>query len=162
MCSSDLEIKVETKKTPIAGELTEEQKQEETFSIDCKDMIFLVVEDNNINQLVAQNMLEQFGALVEFADDGQKGVEIFLSDPLRFTAIFMDIQMPHMDGYEATSMIRGSNIPQAASIPIIAMTANAFTEDVEKAFSVGMNAHIKKPLDAEQIAKVIKEVLIEP
>ncbi|MDR3306011.1 MAG: response regulator [Clostridiales Family XIII bacterium] len=125
--------------------------------LNCSGKRFLVVEDNDINQIIAENMLGQFGAICEFANNGLEGVDTYLSDPERFSAIFMDIQMPVMDGYEATRLIRAGGIPGADTVPIIAMTANVFKEDIEKSIDAGMNAHIGKPLDPDQVAAAIRQ-----
>jgi signal transduction histidine kinase/CheY-like chemotaxis protein len=124
---------------------------------DCRGKLFLLVEDNDINQMIAENMFGQMGANVEMADNGKEGVEAFLANPEKYDAVFMDIQMPVMDGYEATRQIRASGLPRAAGIPIIAMTANVFREDIEKAKRAGMNAHISKPLDPDQVAETIRK-----
>ena len=94
------------------------------------------------------------GFETERAVDGKEAVDIFQSAPEgRFDVIMMDIQMPIMNGYEATKAIRSSAHPQAASIPIIAVTANAFTEDVKASFEAGMDDHLAKPIDTERLYK---------
>jgi CheY-like chemotaxis protein len=123
---------------------------------DCLGMTFLVVEDNEINRLIAGDALDRFGAEIEFAENGQEAVDIFLADPARFDMIFMDIMMPVMDGYEATRAIRASGAPGAREVPIIAMTANVFAEDIQKTSEAGMDAHIGKPFDPAQIALTIQ------
>ena len=122
---------------------------------DCRGMLFLLVEDNDINQMIAENMFGQLGANVEIANNGLEGLEAFKADPEKYDAIFMDVQMPVMDGHEATRQIRDYDHPRAAVIPIIAMTANVFREDVEKAKEAGMDAHIGKPLDPNQVDEAI-------
>ena len=120
----------------------------------------LLVEDNDINQTIATMMLEKLGFSVTVAKDGREGYTKFLtSQPYQFDLIFMDIQMPVMNGYEAAEAIRSSNHPQAQSIPIIAMTANVFKEDVAKARSSGMNAHIGKPLEMKDIIRAASRSL---
>jgi CheY-like chemotaxis protein len=84
---------------------------------------------------------------------------MFIRDPEKYDLIFMDVQMPIMDGYEATRQIRALEIPRAKEIPIIAMTANVFKEDVEKCLAVGMNAHLGKPLDMEDLLNVMAQYL---
>jgi CheY-like chemotaxis protein len=84
---------------------------------------------------------------------------MFIRDPEKYDLIFMDVQMPIMDGYEATRQIRALEIPRAKEIPIIAMTANVFKEDVEKCLAVGMNAHLGKPLDMEDLLNVMTQYL---
>jgi CheY-like chemotaxis protein len=122
---------------------------------DCSDMVFLVVEDNELNQVVAENMLSQYGATIELANNGKEAVGMYLKNPNRYSAIFMDIQMPVMDGYAATRCIRESGTLYASTIPIIAMTASVFQEDIDKTVQVGMNAFVGKPLEPEQVANAI-------
>ena len=119
----------------------------------------LLVEDSEINQMIAANLLEKHGASVETADDGREGVQKFRDNPGRYDIIFMDMQMPVMDGYEATKSIRESGLPGAETVPIVAMTANVFKEDVDMAFRSGMNGHVGKPLDLEQIERVVNGIL---
>ncbi len=107
----------------------------------------LLVEDNEINQQVAQEILESAGTTVTIANDGREGVEKVKT--AEFDCVLMDCQMPEMDGYEATRAIRQD--PQFASLPIIAMTANAMSGDREKCFNAGMNDHVAKPIDVEDL-----------
>ena len=105
-------------------------------------------------------LFELSGAAVETAEDGRVGAEAFeASAPGHFDAIFMDIQMPVMDGYEATRRIRSSKHPQAQTVPIIAMSANVFAEDVRATQTAGMNAHTGKPIDMDEICRILKELL---
>ena len=100
------------------------------------------------------------GAVIEEAEDGLKAVEMFTSSPVDYyDLILMDLMMPNMDGYEATRTIRALERPDAQRIPIFAVTANAFPEDVEKCLATGMNAHIAKPLNAEEVYKKMAQVL---
>jgi len=118
----------------------------------------LLAEDNPMNSEIAQTILTDAGADVTLACDGQKAAEIFEGSAKgTFTAILMDIMMPKMDGYAATKHIRASGHPEAKDIPIIAMTANAFEEDIEKAEKAGMNAHISKPINVPHMLKVIRQ-----
>lgn len=120
----------------------------------------LLVEDNELNAEIAQTLLEDAGAEVTVARNGRQAVEQFRNNPAgTFDVILMDIMMPVMNGYEATKAIRSLERPDARNIPIIAMTANAFTEDAEKCAAAGMNAHLAKPLDIEKIKKTICEQL---
>ncbi|MDL2290488.1 response regulator [Desulfovibrio sp. OttesenSCG-928-F20] len=121
----------------------------------------LLVEDSDINQMIAVAMLNDYGAEVNTANNGEEGLRAFEAAPDSYDLIFMDIQMPVMDGYEATRRIRASNLLRAGSIPIIAMTANVFKEDVDKAREAGMNGHVGKPLDVEQIRETVHRVLRE-
>ena len=104
-------------------------------------------------------ILQNAGFVVEVADDGGTAVErMRTAAPGQYDLILMDIQMPIMDGYEATRRIRELDDPQAAGIPIIAMTANAFAEDEKAALDAGMDAHVPKPLDMELLKKVISQL----
>ena len=112
----------------------------------------LIAEDNELNAEIAKTVLEDVGALVTRVEDGQQAVELFKEKPAgTFDAILMDLMMPVMDGYTATKKIRSLERSDAKTIPIIAMTANAFQEDAEKCIAVGMNAHLAKPLDIEKV-----------
>ena len=118
----------------------------------------LVAEDNDINQEVARMLLEDKGARVRCVDNGQEALDAFLaSEPGEYDAILMDVQMPVMDGHEASRKIRASAHPQAKHIPIFAVTANAFSDDISAALAAGMNAHISKPLQVEQLYQVLVE-----
>ena len=112
----------------------------------------LLVEDNELNAEIAKTVLEDVGVLITRAENGQQAVELFKEKPVgTFDAILMDLMMPVMDGYTATRKIRSLEHSDAKTIPIIAMTANAFQEDAEKCIAVGMNAHLAKPLDIEKM-----------
>ena len=116
----------------------------------------LLVEDNEFNREVAQEFLEMTGATVESAENGSEGVALFTaSETGQYDIILMDVQMPVMDGYEATRAIRASVHPDANSIPILAMTANAFNEDVAAAVAAGMNGHIAKPIDVTALYRLL-------
>ena len=119
----------------------------------------LLVEDNELNLEIATEILKLSGISVTQAINGRQAVEIFMqSPPATFDAILMDIQMPEMNGYEAAERIRSSSHPEAASIPIIAMTANAFTEDITHALAAGMNRHIAKPIDTHILYTTLDEI----
>jgi len=149
---------------PVTNEASAEAVSAElpkpkTEMINCSGMTFLVAEDNNINQMIAKDVLENFGATVEFVANGQEAVAMFNQFPNKYNIIFMDIQMPIMDGVEATRRIRNSDAPNAKTIPIVAMTAEVFQEDINKSLNAGMNEHLGKPLDVNKMVIVIKEVL---
>ena len=112
----------------------------------------LLCEDNPINTLVARRMLEKWGMTVDTADNGRQGVEKFVSSaPNAYDVILMDVMMPEMNGLDATRAIRGLDRPDAAGIPIIAMTANAYDTDVQNCLDAGMDAHLGKPIDPERL-----------
>jgi signal transduction histidine kinase/DNA-binding response OmpR family regulator len=121
----------------------------------------LLVEDVEINREVVQALLEPTQLGIDCAENGTQAVRMFSEAPERYELIFMDIQMPEMDGYEATRHIRALDIPAAKAIPIIAMTANVFKEDIEKCFNVGMNSHIGKPIDFEEVLEKLKSYLLK-
>ena len=136
----------------------EEQKDASEESI--KGLHILLAEDNELNMEIAEFMLQNEGAAVTKAWNGQEAVEIFQkSEPGEFDVILMDIMMPVMNGYEATKMIRSLDREDAKVIPIIAMTANAFTEDRLRAKEAGMNEHIAKPVDVKLLVRVIHELV---
>ena len=119
----------------------------------------LLVEDNELNAEIAKTVLEDVGALITRAENGQQALELFKEKPAgTFDVILMDLMMPVMDGYTATRKIRELERSDAKTVPIIAMTANAFQEDAEKCIAVGMNAHLVKPLDIEKMKKTIKSI----
>lgn len=127
---------------------------------DFSGKTFLVVEDNELNLEIAQEFLASAGAVVESARNGELGLGMFASSPeFYYDLILMDVQMPVMDGYTATRRIREIDRRDAAGIPILAMTADAFTEDVEMAREAGMNGHLSKPLNMEWLYQAIDGIL---
>ena len=130
---------------------TEEAQRKETGE-DISGMKILLAEDNEINAEIATMILEESGCTVEHAVDGMIAVRMFeKSEPGGYDAVLMDLRMPNMDGIEATRTIRGMSRPDAATIPIIAMTADAFAEDAARCREAGMNAHLAKPIDVNQL-----------
>lgn len=120
----------------------------------------LLTEDNELNMEIAEFMLETAGVRVLKAFNGKEAVEIFShSEPGEIRLILMDVMMPEMDGIDATRKIRAMNRPDAATVPIIAMTANAYADDVERVLAAGMNAHMSKPVDADKLIRLISEYL---
>ena len=134
----------------------EDRGQEE---IDLRGRVVLLVEDVDINREIIITLLEDTGIVMDLAENGQIAVDMFLADPHRYDLIFMDIQMPVLDGYTATRAIRALDIPNARTVPIVAMTANAFADDVEKCRTVGMNDHIAKPIEVEVLMNIIEKYL---
>ena len=150
-------IRVPFKIDPNADK-REEQKEVSEKSI--KGLHILLAEDNELNMEIAEFMLQNEGADVTKAWNGQEAVELFRkSEPGEFDVILMDIMMPVMNGYEAAKTIRSLNREDAKTIPIIAMTANAFTEDRIKAKEAGMDEHVAKPVDMELLIKVIHRLV---
>mgnify|MGYP000004238041 FL=1 len=132
----------------------EESAQPENMSL--KGVNILLVEDNPLNQDIAKFMLENMGAHIQMANNGQEAVEQFsASQPGDIDIILMDIMMPVMNGYEAAKAIRSMDRQDATAIPIVAMTANAFTDDKQQAFEAGMNEHLAKPLDKDLLLKTL-------
>ena len=116
----------------------------------------LLVDDVDLNRKVAKAMMKITGATIDEADDGTVAVEKFKESPINdYDLIIMDIQMPQMNGYQATEAIRALDRPDAATVPIIALTANAFTDDIEKAKAAGMNDHIAKPVKGNILIGVL-------
>ena len=150
-------IRVPFKIDPDADK-REEQKEVSEKSI--KGLRILLAEDNELNMEIAEFMLQNEGADVSKAWNGQEAVELFRnSEPGEFDVILMDIMMPIMDGYEAAKMIRSLDREDAKEVPIIAMTANAFTEDRIRAKEAGMDEHVAKPVDVELLIKVIHKLV---
>ncbi len=136
----------------------EEQKDVSEKSI--KGLHILLAEDNELNMEIAEFVLQNEGADVTKAWDGQEAVELFRnSEPGEFDVILMDIMMPVMNGYEAAKMIRSLDREDAKEVPIIAMTANAFTEDRIRAKEAGMDEHVAKPVDVELLIKIIYKLV---
>ena len=150
-------IRVPFKLDPDADK-RDEQKDVSEKSI--KGLHILLVEDNELNMEIAEFVLQNEGADVSKVWNGQEAVEVFKkSEPCKFDVILMDIMMPVMNGYEATKMIRSLDREDAKTIPIIAMTANAFTEDRIRAKEAGMDEHVAKPVDVELLKKVIHKLV---
>ncbi len=155
---------------PIAAPLEDAEKPEQAAHMrrraagmtGAKGRKLLLVEDNELNQEIAKTILEEAGFLIDTADDGTIAVEKLEAAPAdAYDLILMDIQMPVMDGYQATQAIRAMADPVKASIPIVAMTANAFEEDRQKAAEAGMDGHVAKPIDVEKLMDVLEEILGE-
>ncbi len=135
---------------------------ESAAALSLQGMRVLLTEDNEMNREIARTILEESGLLVEEAEDGTVALEkVSMSEPGYYDFVLMDIQMPVMNGYEATQRIRELDNKALARIPIIAMTANAFGEDKERALKAGMNAHIAKPVDFKKLFETLQSLITE-
>lgn len=139
-----------------------EEQQDEEFDYNFDGKRILLVEDNELNREIAVEILEDVGFHVETAVDGDIAVEmIYNSSEKEYDLVLMDIQMPKMDGYEATRQIRQLSDSSKATIPIVAMTANAFEEDKQEAIAVGMNGFITKPIEITKVMELLEDILKE-
>ena len=138
-------------------DIKEEEPQKKIF---FEGKRVLLAEDNELNVEIAQEILKNYGLEIAVAYNGQEAVQIYQEKQEGyFDMIFMDIQMPVMDGYTAAKKIRGCNRADSEQIPIAAMTANAFSEDVQKAMHAGMNDHVAKPIELDRLEKVLTKWL---
>jgi len=137
----------------------EKEKQEALGADFFKGKRILLAEDNDLNAEIATEVLEEEGFVVERAQDGLDVIKKIRGNEVGyFDVVLMDIQMPNMDGYEATKTIRRMN-SQKREIPIIAMTANAFDEDKKNALNAGMNGHVAKPINVKLLMQTLKQIL---
>jgi signal transduction histidine kinase/CheY-like chemotaxis protein len=143
-----------------SADLLETHKKDITpADFDFKGRTLLLVDDVAINREIIIALLEETGITIECAENGQMAVSTFAAAPEHFDIIFMDVQMPVMDGFEATNAIRSLDTPRAKTVPIIAMTAYAFAEDAERCIKAGMNSHIAKPIEIEALLTVADKYL---
>ena len=134
----------------------EDPVEDQSSSASLKGMRVLLVDDNEMNREIAEEILTEKGVVVDTANDGDVAVEkIVNSAPGTYELVLMDIQMPRMNGYDATRTIRGLPAPRKANIPIVAMTANAFEEDKKNALLAGMDGHLAKPIDYEKLIQTL-------
>jgi CheY-like chemotaxis protein len=134
---------------------------EEKTAVDCfKGFRILLAEDIDINREIVMALLEPTLLDIDCAENGVEAVRLFTEAPERYRMIFMDIHMPEMDGYEATRRIRALDNLYAKQIPIVAMTANVFRQDIEKCLAAGMNDHIGKPLDFNEVLAKLRKYLL--
>ena len=141
-------------------EEVEIEAQKEDQGVDLSGKNILLVEDNEFNREIAVEIISAYGCNIDTAEDGDIAVEkISQAAAGRYDLVLMDIQMPRMDGYQATRLIRALPDRNKANIPIVAMTANAFEEDKKKAFEAGMNGHLAKPIDIGKLQEVLKDIL---
>lgn len=143
---------------PATGESAPEAEQV-AVKRDFTGRRILLAEDIEINREIIKAVLEDTKILITEAVDGADAVRLFEMDPKKYDLIFMDIQMPNMDGYTAARIIRQMTCPEARSVPIIAMTANAFSEDIKAALESGMNGHISKPIDFDEVIKHLSQFI---
>jgi len=147
----------ELEKSPVRPSV-QEDLDDKDYSV-LYNLRVLVVEDSSVSQMIIKELLEAYGSIITFVNDGKEAVDSFSqSIPGTYDAIFMDIKMPVMDGYEATDRIRHANHPQAKDIPIIALTAEAFSDDIQMALKVGMNDHVAKPISLDKIVSAVKRL----
>jgi CheY-like chemotaxis protein len=139
--------------------LTAEAGKKPEITDNLEGARILLAEDVEINREIVISLLEPMSLMIDCAENGIETVRLFTAEPEKYDMIFMDVQMPEMDGYEATRRIRASGAPNADTIPIIAMTANVFREDIEKCLAAGMNAHVGKPLDLDEVLATLRAYL---
>ena len=121
----------------------------------------ILAEDMELNGEIMKRLLEQNGIVTDYAANGKEAVELFQkSDVGSYDAILMDIRMPKVDGLEATGIIRGLEREDAGTVPVIALTANAFDEDIRASLNAGMNAHLSKPIDPGELFSVMKSLMV--
>jgi CheY-like chemotaxis protein len=119
----------------------------------------LLAEDVEINREIVLSLLEPTELEIDCAENGAEALRLFSENPDRYDMIFMDVQMPEMDGLEASRRIRALDYPKAKAVPIVAMTANVFREDIEKCLAAGMNDHVGKPLDMDAVLEKLRRYL---
>jgi signal transduction histidine kinase/CheY-like chemotaxis protein len=154
------EYGAETRESLMPPERKEIHTEDEVQNF--KGRQILLAEDVEINREIVIALLEPAGLEIDCAENGAEAVKLFTENPLRYDIIFMDLQMPEVDGLEATRRIRALDIPRAKTIPIIAMTANVFKEDVENCLAAGMNEHIGKPLNLNEVFGKLRDFLPGP
>ena len=157
-----MKLSLPMKWNPNAAKAAEEATSQRVISLD--GMRVLLVEDNEMNREIAREILEDEGVIVETAEDGDIAVEMLKKTADRgeyyyYKAVLMDIQMPRMNGYEATKIIRGIKVPKGIRMPIIALSANAFEEDKRKSFEAGMDDHISKPVNILELKETLAKYL---
>ena len=131
-------------------------------SYDFSNFTILIAEDIEINREIMSAILEETNISIDYAENGKAAVSLFCANPEKYNLILMDINMPEMDGYEATRLIRAHDTDKAKNVPIIAMTANVFREDIEKCLASGMNDHTGKPVDTTALLGILNKYLTKP
>jgi CheY-like chemotaxis protein len=142
-----------------AGARTSGTEDAGAASDDFSQYEILLAEDVEVNREIVAAFLEDTGVKIAMAKDGREALELFEADPSRYGLILMDVQMPEMDGLEATQRIRALKTPEARNVPIVAMTANVFKEDVERCLACGMNDHIGKPVTVDGLKAILRDNL---
>lgn len=138
------------------------EPEEADAPFDWSGRTILAAEDNELNREIVTEILHQFGARVLTAVNGTEAVQTFLAaQPFSIDAILMDMQMPEMDGCQAAAAIRSSGRADAGGIPIVAVTANAFAEDIARTTQAGMNDHISKPIDTKQLKQILEKLIAD-
>ena len=150
------EVENEANAEQMSGE---SRMAEEESNADFTGKTILIVDDIEINIEIALALLETMGMTMDTAQSGKQAYDAFVANPARYDLILMDMQMPGIDGIEATKMIRSANLPRSGSIPIIAMTANVFKEDIAKCIAAGMNDHLGKPIDMDDVITILSRHL---
>ena len=148
--------------TVVSAGLEAVQTANGTECADFSGKVILLVDYIDINLEIAIALLEPTQLTIDTAQNGQEAVDAFAAAPERYDAILMDVQMPEMDGLQATAMIRQLNSPRAQTIPIIAMTANVFTEDIQECMDAGMDDHLGKPMILQDVILTLSHYLLEP
>ena len=136
------------------------EAQDQEASLDWKALRILVAEDNELNREILTAILGQLGAQVLQAADGEEAVALFRDQPIfSVDAILMDMQMPRMDGCQAAAAIRRLKRADAGTVPIVAVTANAFAEDIDRTTAAGMDAHVSKPIDSALLRQTVEKLI---
>jgi len=145
--------------TCINTKIETEGADKTVYDDDFSKYTILLADDVEINREIVISLLEPTGLVIDNAENGVQALRMFEDAQDKYSMIFMDIQMPEMDGYESTRQIRALGTPQSKAVPIIAMTANVFKEDIEKSLRVGMNGHISKPIDFDEVMNALRKYL---
>ena len=146
----------------FAGEEEAPETADQAAGPDFTGRRILLAEDNELNWEIAEELLSELGLKLDWAENGQICVDKFAASPEgTYDAVLMDIRMPVMTGYEATRAIRALERKDAAEIPIIAMSADAFSEDIQKCLACGMNAHIAKPIDMREVTRLLERYVLK-
>jgi CheY-like chemotaxis protein len=139
---------------PVSTEVAPEMQDGE-----FQGAVILLADDVEINREIIAVLLEPSGVTIEMAENGEEAAKMFEKSPERYNLILMDVQMPIMDGYDASRRIRSANTPFAATVPIVAMTANVFKEDIARSIASGMNEHLGKPVEIDKMIAAMRNYL---